>query len=557
MEQIWLKNYPSGVPALLAHDDERSIVDVLENSWKQFRDRPAYTCMGRTLSFGDIDDLSGRFAIFLRQGLGLQPGDRIALQMPNILQYPVALFGALRAGLVVVNTNPLYTPREMAHQFRDSGAKALVVLANFAHHVEAIRAETNLQHVIVTEMGDLLGFLKGAMVNFVVRRVKKMVPAYSLPGAIRFNEALAAGAGGTLPTVSIKPADTAFLQYTGGTTGVSKGAVLSHANIVANAAQISAWMAPKLVVGEETVVTPLPLYHIFSLSVNCLTFAQYGAHNILIPNPRDLPGFIKELKKYRFTVMTGVNTLFNGLLNQPDFTQVDFKPLKFVVGGATAVQRAVAERWKAVTGVPIIEGYGLTESSPVVTCNPVSGNEQIGTIGMPMPSTDIKLVDENGNEVPVGESGELCVRGPQVMQGYYNRPEETAKVLKDGWLFTGDVAAATPDGYFRIVDRKKDMILVSGFNVYPNEVEDVIATHPKVLEVAVIGVPHENSGEAVKAFVVKRDASLTEGEVIAHCREQLTAYKVPRHVEFRAELPKSNVGKILRRELREPTPAGA
>ncbi|MEB3197764.1 MAG: AMP-binding protein [Candidatus Sericytochromatia bacterium] len=552
MHPVWLSHYPAGVSPSIDPALHHSILDLLDASARDYRDQPAYTCMGKTLTFGEVDRLARQFAAFLRGELGLQPGDRIALQMPNTLQYPVALYGALRAGLVVVNTNPLYTVREMAHQFNDSGAKALVVMANFCQNVQEVLPETGLQHVIVTEMGDLLGFPKGPIVNFVVRHVKKLVPAYTLPRAISFKEALSRGAGRPLPESRLGREDIAFLQYTGGTTGVSKGAVLTHGNILANVAQIAAWMSPRLDPGREVVVTPLPLYHIFSLTVNCLAFSTFGGHNILIPNPRDMAGFLAEMKRYPFTVMTGVNTLFNGIMNHADFDAATFRHLKFAVGGAMAVQRSVAERWKSMTGCPIVEGYGLTESSPVVTCNPVGGGEQIGTIGQPVPNTEIKLVDDDGNEVAEGESGELCVRGPQVMQGYHNRPDETAKVIRDGWLHTGDVAVMQPDGFFRIVDRKKDMILVSGFNVYPNEVEDVIASHPKVLEVAVIGVPHEASGEAVKAFVVKRDGSLTAEDVIAHCRDGLTGYKVPRTVEFRDSLPKTNVGKILRRELREP-----
>ncbi len=552
MEKIWLQHYPKGVPATVDTGRYQSILDVITQGCARFGDKPAYTCMGKTLHFCDIDRLSNQFAAFLREDLKLEKGDRIALQMPNILQYPIALFGALRAGLVVVNTNPLYTPREMAHQFKDSGAKAIVIVANFANNLEEVLGDTDIKHVIVTELGDMHPFPKGLIMNLVVKHVRKMVPAFNLPKAIGFKDALARGARLTAPTVTLGHDDIAFLQYTGGTTGVSKGAVLTHGNILANVEQISTWMAPRLKEGEEVIITPLPLYHIFSLTVNCLTFCRYGGHNILITNPRDIPAFVKELSQTRFTVMSGVNTLFNGLLNNEEFRKLNFKDLKIVVGGAMAVQRAVAERWKQVTGTTLVEGYGLTEASPVVSCNPVDGTEQIGTIGMPVPNTEIKLVDEDDNEVPMGEPGELCARGPQVMQGYYNRPDETAKVIKDGWLYTGDVAVLAPDGFFRIVDRKKDMILVSGFNVYPNEVEDVIATNPKVLEVAVIGVPNENSGEAVKAFVVKKDQSLTEEEVIAHCREGLTGYKIPRSVEFRTELPKTNVGKILRRALREP-----
>jgi long-chain acyl-CoA synthetase len=550
MTHPWLKSYPAGMPAEIPAELPGSIVEVFETSCKRYADKPGFYCMGKWLTYGELDRLSAQFASFLQHQCRLQKGDRIAIQMPNVLQYPVALFGALRAGLVVVNTNPLYTEREMQHQFKDSGAKAIVIVANFASKLESILPETGIQHVIVTELGDMLG-LKGHVVNFAVKHVKKMVPPYRLSGHIRFIDALAAGVGKAPTPVPLTSDDTAFLQYTGGTTGVSKGAVLTHGNVVANMEQMRPWMSGKLKEGEELVITPLPLYHIFALTVNCLLFLRMGGRNVLITNPRDMPAFVKELKAHRFTVLTGVNTLFNGLLNNEEFRGLDFSSLKVTVGGAMAVQKAVAERWHQVTGGVLIEGYGLTEASPVVSCNPITGGEQIGTIGLPLPSTEIRLVDEDGRDVPMGEVGELCVRGPQVMTGYYNRPDETAKVLIDGWLYTGDMAVLQPDGYFRIVDRKKDMILVSGFNVYPNEVEDVIAMHPKVLEVAVIGVPDEKAGEAVKAYVVKKDASLTPEEVIAFCREQLTGYKVPRAIEFRDELPKTNVGKILRRALRE------
>ncbi|MFP5501667.1 MAG: AMP-binding protein [Candidatus Sericytochromatia bacterium] len=555
MEKTWLQHYPPGATPEIDADRYGSIVEVIENGFKRFGDRPSFHNMGRDLSYAELDRLSGQFASYLQHKLGLKKGDRIAIQMPNLLQYPVVMFGALRAGLVVVNTNPLYTPREMQHQFKDSGAKAVVILANFAHHLEKILPETEIRHVIITGVGDMLGFPRGPLINLAAKYVKKMVPPYRLRGAVSFHDALEQGGAKPFEPVALDRNDLAFLQYTGGTTGVSKGAMLTHRNILANLEQISAWMKAKLVEGEEVIVTPLPLYHIFSLTVNCLVFMDYGGHNILITNPRDIPGFIKELKKHPFTVLTGVNTLFNGLLNHPEFKEVDFSKLKATVAGAMAVQKAVAERWQATTGSPLIEGYGLTEASPVVTCNPITGGERIGTIGMPVPSTEIKLVDEDGHEVGCEEPGELCARGPQVMAGYWQRPDESEKVLKDGWLHTGDMAVCDPDGYFRIVDRKKDMILVSGFNVYPNEVEDVIAQLPKVLEVAVIGVPSEKSGESVKAFVVKKDPSLTEAEVIAHCRESLTGYKVPHQVEFRDELPKTNVGKILRRALKEETKA--
>jgi long-chain acyl-CoA synthetase len=554
MDQPWLKSYPAGVPAEIPAELPSSVVEIFEASCKKYGDAPAFFNKvggkyGKWMTYRELDQLSAQFASFLQHQCGLKPGDRIALQMPNILQYPVAMFGALRAGLVVVNTNPLYTEREMQHQFKDSGAKAIVILNLFASKLEAILKDTDIQHVIVAQPGDMLG-MKGHLVNLVAKHVKKMVPPYRLSGHIRFTDALAAGLKPMNP-VAISLDDTAFLQYTGGTTGVSKGAVLTHRNIVSNVEQMRPWFGGKLHESQELVFTPLPLYHIFALTVNCLLFMRMGGRNVLITNPRDIPGFVQELKEHPFTVLTGVNTLFNGLLNNAEFRTMDFSRLKVTVGGAMAIQKAVAEKWKDVTGGVLVEGYGLTEASPVVSCNPITGGERIGTIGMPLPSTEIRLLDEDGREVAEGEVGELCVRGPQVMQGYFNRPDETAKVLIDGWLHTGDMAVMDPDGYFRIVDRKKDMILVSGFNVYPNEVEDVIATHPKVLEVAVIGVPDAQCGEAVKAYVVKKDPSLTEAEVIALCREQLTGYKVPRAIEFRDELPKTNVGKILRRALRE------
>jgi long-chain acyl-CoA synthetase len=555
MEKIWLKSYPAGVPADIDADRYRSINAVFEESCQRFGAKPGFVHMGRQLTFAELDRYTAQFASYLQHVCGLKKGDRIALQMPNSLQYPIAMFGALRAGLIIVNTNPLYTPREMEHQFKDSGAQAIVITANFAHNLEQVIAQTGIKHVIVTELGDMLPFPKGWIVNAAVKYIKKMVPAYNLPGAVTFKQALAKGAAKPMQPVEVNSDDIAFLQYTGGTTGVSKGAILTHRNVCANMEQNYAWMGTALKEGEEVVITPLPLYHVFSLTVNCLTFMRYGGVNVLITNPRDIPAFIKELQAVPFTVLTGVNTLFNSLMNHPDFAKLDFHRLKATVGGAMAVQRAVSDRWKQMTGKPLIEGYGLTEASPVVSCNPISGGEQIGTIGVPFPSTEIKIVDDDGNELPIGEPGELCVKGPQVMQGYWNRQDETDKVLIDGWLHTGDVAQAEPDGYFRIVDRKKDMILVSGFNVYPNEVEDVLAKHPKVLEVAVIGVPNEHSGETIKAFIVKRDASLTVEELKEFAKTELTGYKVPKHYEFRDDLPKTNVGKILRRALREPAKA--
>lgn len=549
--KVWLKNYPKGVPAEIDMSKYGNIMNVFDDSVRANKNAPAFTNMGCTLTFQDLDQKVGQFASFLQHELKLKKGDRIAIQMPNLLQFPVALFGALRAGLVVVNTNPLYTAKEMRHQFKDSGAKAIVILANFASLLQEVIKDTDIQSVVVTEIGDMLPFPKSLLVNTVVKHVKKMVPAYNLPQAYSFKKALEIGSARPYNEVSVKIDDIAFLQYTGGTTGVSKGAVLTHKNIIANMTQIRVWISPLLKSGEETIITALPLYHIFSLTVNCLAFMTFGGHNILITNPRDIPAFIKTLRTTPFTVMTGVNTLYNALMNHPDFSKIDFKNVKLCVAGAMALQKAVADKWKKMSGTSIFEGYGLTETSPGACMNPIiPGMEMVGTIGVPLPSTLVKLTDDNGKEVAQGQEGELCVKGPQVMQGYYNRPDETAKVMDGDWLKTGDVAVMLENGFFKIVDRKKDMILVSGFNVYPNEVEDAIASHPGVLEVAAIGVSDVHSGEVVKAFVVKRDPALTEAEVIAHARKSLTNYKVPKLVEFRTELPKTNVGKILRRALR-------
>lgn len=549
--KVWLKNYPEGVPAEIDMSKYSHIMNVFDDSVRANKSAPAFSNMGSTLTFQDLDQKVGQFASFLQNELKLKKGDRIAIQMPNLLQFPIALFGALRAGLVVVNTNPLYTAKEMRHQFKDSGAKAIVILANFASLLQEVIKDTDIQSVVVTEIGDMLPFPKSLLVNTVVKRVKKMVPAYSLPQAYSFKKALEIGSARPYSEVTVKIDDIAFLQYTGGTTGVSKGAVLTHKNIIANMTQIVVWIRPLLKPGQETIITALPLYHIFSLTVNCLAFMTFGGHNILITNPRDIPAFIKTLRTTPFTVMTGVNTLYNALMNHADFSKIDFKNVKLCVAGAMALQKAVAEKWKKLTGTSIFEGYGLTETSPGACMNPIiPGMEMIGTIGVPLPSTVVKLIDDNGKEVAQGQEGELCVKGPQVMQGYYNRPDETAKVMDGEWLKTGDVAVMLENGFFKIVDRKKDMILVSGFNVYPNEVEDAIASHAGVLEVAAIGVPDVHSGEVVKAFVVKRDPALTEAEVIAHARKSLTNYKVPKLVEFRTELPKTNVGKILRRALR-------
>ncbi|HLF30526.1 MAG TPA: AMP-binding protein [Xanthomonadales bacterium] len=528
-----------------------SISDIFEDSCKRFRDRTAYVNLGTKISYAELDAATRKFAAWL-QHQGLNRGDRIALMMPNILQYPVALFGALRAGLVVVNTNPMYTARELKHQLIDSGARAIVVVENFACVLQEVRADVPLDLIITTQIGDLLNFPRNLLVNFTLMHVRKAVPAWRLPGAVTFKQVLKAGAGLTMRPVSIDLADLAFLQYTGGTTGISKGAMLTHGNLVANMLQSKAWLEPMgMGQGIEIIVTALPLYHIFALTANCLVFMALGGVNLLITNPRDMAGFIAELARFPFTMITGVNTLFNSMLNTPGFAQLDFSSLKGALGGGMAVQRAVAERWSQVTGTTLVEAYGLTETSPAACMNPIDLAEYNGCIGLPISSTECGIMDDEGKLRPAGETGELVVRGPQVMKGYWQRPEETAKVMTpDGWLRTGDIAVMNSQGYFKIVDRKKDMILVSGFNVYPNEVEDVIASHPKVLEVAAIGVPDEKSGEAVMVCIVARDPTLTEEEVRTFAAGQLTAYKRPRHIEFRAELPKTNVGKILRRELR-------
>ncbi|MDF0493583.1 long-chain fatty acid--CoA ligase [Bradyrhizobium yuanmingense] len=560
MERIWLKQYPPGVPADIEPTQYASLVDLLEESFTKFADRKAFICMDKSISYRDLDQMSVALAAYL-QGRGLQRGARIAIMMPNVLQYPVATAAVLRAGFAVVNVNPLYTPRELEHQLKDSGAEAIIVLENFAHTVEQVIARTHVKHVIVASMGDLLGF-KGVIVNLVVRRVKKMVPAWSLPGSVSFNDALSAGRGMTFNKPKLSQGDVAFLQYTGGTTGVSKGATLLHRNIVANVLQNDAWLQPALAspphVEQLMIVCALPLYHIFALTACYLLAVRAGGCNLLIPNPRDIPGFIKELAKYQVNTFPAVNTLYNALMNHPDFKKLDFSKLKISNGGGMAVQRPVAEQWKNITGCSIAEGYGLSETSPVLTCNPPTATEFAGSIGIPVPSTYISIRDDEGNEVPLGQAGEICAKGPQVMSGYWNRPEETAKVMTaDGYFRTGDIGVMDERGYIKIVDRKKDMILVSGFNVYPNEVEEVIASHPGVLECAVIGIPDSKSGEAVKAFVVKKDPNLTADAVIKFCHDQLTGYKVPKHVEFRNDLPKTNVGKILRRQLRDEKKAEA
>lgn len=552
IERPWLSSYPQGVPAEINVDEFPSIVSVLDNAIAKYRDRPAFSNMGKVLTYGDIDRLSQQFASYLLNVLKLKKGDRVALMMPNVLQYPIAIFGTLRAGLTVVNTNPLYTPRELKHQLDDSGASVLVVLENVAHTAAEVVAGTQVKQVIVTSVGEMLGFPKGKVVDFVVKYVKKLVPDYDIPGAVDFRHALNEGAKHALPSVTLRNTDIAFLQYTGGTTGVAKGAMLTHRNLVANMQQASAWIGTNAKPGQEIIITALPLYHIFALTANGLVFMKFGGLNHLITNPRDMPGFVKELKSVRFTAITGVNTLFNGLLNTPGFETVDFSSLHLTLGGGMAVQRAVAERWKKVTGCTLVEAYGLTETSPAACMNPLTLKAFNGAIGLPISSTDACVKDDEGRTLAHGEVGELCLKGPQVMDGYWQRPEETAKVLDaEGWLHTGDMAKMDPSGFFYIVDRKKDMILVSGFNVYPNEIEDVIATMPGVLEVAAVGVPDEKSGEAVKVVVVRKDPSLTAEQVKAFCKDNLTGYKHPKIVEFRTELPKTNVGKILRRELRD------
>jgi long-chain acyl-CoA synthetase len=560
MERIWLKQYPAGVPADIDVTHYASLVELLEESFAKFADRKAFICMDKSISYRDLDEMSRALGAYL-QGKGLKQGARVALMMPNVLQYPIATAAVLRAGYAVVNVNPLYTPRELEHQLKDSGAEAIIVLENFATTVQKVIASTAVKHVIIGSMGDLLG-LKGMIVNLVVRRVKKMVPAYSLPGAVLFNDAVTSGRGMKFNKPKISPDDVAFLQYTGGTTGVSKGATLLHRNILANVLQNDAWLQPALVqpphVEQLFVVCALPLYHIFALTACYLLAMRAGGVNLLIPNPRDMGGFIKELMKYQVNSFPAVNTLYNGLLHHPEFGKIDFSKLKISNGGGMAVQRPVAEQWKKLTGCSIAEGYGLSETSPTLTCNTADSAEFNGSIGIPVPSTYISIRDDAGNEVPLGEPGEICAKGPQVMAGYWNRPDETAKVMtSDGYFRTGDIGVMTADGYTKIVDRKKDMILVSGFNVYPNEIEEVIASHPGVLECAVIGVADSRSGEAVKAFIVKKDPSVTAEDIIKYCGTQLTNYKVPKQIEFRTDLPKTNVGKILRRELRDEKKAAA
>ena len=551
MEKIWLNSYEPGVRAEVDVRAYSSIVDLFHNSVQKFGSRPGYTNMGVSQTYAETGAYVDQFASYLQNVLKLPRGERVAVMMPNLLQYPVAVFGILQAGCVVVNVNPLYTPRELEHQLKDAGVSTIVVLENFANTLELVLPRTPVKNVVVASVGDMLGLIKGTLVNFVLRKVKKMVPEYRITHAVRFKDALAQGRQQPFNAVPLTLEDLAFLQYTGGTTGVAKGAELTHGNIVANMQQAGEWIKAKLVDGEETVVTALPLYHIFSLTVNLMIFTKAGAKNILITNPRDIPAFVKELKNNQITVLTGVNTLFNALVHNPDFAGIDFSTWKISLGGGMAVQKAVAQEWKRITGTPLIEAYGLTETSPGVCVNPLNISEYTGSIGLPIPNTDVQIRDGEGREVPVGEAGELWVKGPQVMRGYWQRPDETAKVMDaQGYLATGDVAIMNAQGYVKLVDRKKDMIVVSGFNVYPNEVEDVVAEMPGVLEVACVGVSSEKSGEAIKLFVVKKDPALSKEDIIAFCRQNLTAYKVPKDIEFRQELPKSNVGKILRKELR-------
>ena len=552
MEKLWLNSYEQGVNAKIDITQYSSISDVFRQSVEKFAHQPAFQNMGKTLTYAEVGKLAENFASYLQNVLKLPRGERVAIMLPNLLQYPIALFGILQAGLVAVNTNPLYTPRELEHQLKDSGATTIIVLENFANTLELVLPRTQIKHVIVASVGEMFGFFKGTLMNFVLRKIKKMVPEYRISGAIPFQTTLKEGAAHTFRPVTLTREDTALLQYTGGTTGVAKGAILSHGNICANMLQAKEWIKNQLREGKETVIAALPLYHIFALTVNLMIFTNAGSKIILITNPRDMKGFIGELKKERISVFIGVNTLFNGMVNQPDFATVDFSNLRLTLGGGMATQKAVAEKWKKITGTPIVEAYGLTEASPGVCCNPLNIEAYSGGIGLPVPSTEVELRDADGKEVGIGQPGELWVRGPQVMKGYWNRPEETAKTIDArGFLETGDIAVMDEKGWLKLVDRKKDLIVVSGFNVYPNEIEEVVSHNDKVMEVACIGVPNEKTGEALKVFVVKKDPSLTKEELIEFCRTELTAYKVPKDIEFRDELPKSNVGKILRRELRE------
>ncbi len=550
MNKPWLANYPSGVPANINPDQYATMNEFFDYCFKKYRKQTAFSCMGKEITYDEVDKKSRNFAGYLHYR-GLTPGDRMAIMMPNLLQYPIALIGAIRAGIIVVNTNPLYTEREMLHQFKDSGVKAILIVENFASKLENILPDTQIETIMLTSIGEMLGFFKGAFVNFAVRRIKKMVPDFNLPNTVYFKEAIEEGKGREIKSFNNHPDEVIFHQYTGGTTGVAKGAMLTNKNMVANMLQISAILTPKLSDQAEVVLCPLPLYHIFALTVNCFAMMYVGAHSVLVTNPRDLSSLIKEFKRNPISLTTGVNTLFNALTQNEKFKDVDFSSLSISVGGGTAVQKAVAERWEKITGCPLIEGYGMTESAPVASVNPVDGSGRIGTIGLPVPSTDMRIVDESGAPLPVNEIGEIQIKGPQVMKGYHNRPEATAEVLKDGWLSSGDMGKMYEDGYFEIVDRKKDMINVSGFNVYPNEVEDILSMNDKILECACIGIPDDHSGEIVKAFIVKKDSSLTKEEVVAFAKKQLTGYKVPHAIEFVDDLPKSTVGKILRRELKE------
>lgn len=551
MKKVWLKEYDNGVPENINSDEYSSIADILDQTFEKYADLPSYSNFGTTLTYRELEVASLKFASYLQNTLGLKKGTRVALMMPNILQYPICLFGILQAGMVAVNVNPLYTARELEHQLIDSGAEAIVIFANSANVLEKVIDKTPVKHTIITEIGDFLNFPKNLLINFVLKRVKKVVPKYKIKNALTLKSVVANGNYRSFKKPMIGHDDIAFLQYTGGTTGVSKGAILTHKNIVSNLLQARAWISGSLKEGQEIIITPLPLYHIFSLTANCLTFSSIGATNVLITNPRDMKAFIKEMKKWKFTAFTGVNTLFNGLLETPGFSEIDFSALRLSLGGGMAVQKSVADKWKQVTGAPLIEAYGLTETSPAACMNPLSLKEFNGTVGLPISSTIVSIKDDAGVDLNFGERGEICIKGPQVMKGYWQRPEETAKVMtEDGYFRTGDIGIMSENGYVKIVDRKKDMILVSGFNVYPNEIEDVVSSHPSVFECAAIGVPDEKSGEAVKVFVVKKDEKLTEEDLKKFCREHLTGYKAPKYFEFRAELPKSNVGKILRKDLR-------
>lgn len=552
MEKIWLKSYESGVSAEVDTKRFDSIVDLFLKSVAHYKQKPAFTNMGKSYTYQEIDTLSTQLASFFQNELKLPKGERVAIMMPNVLQYPISVFGILRAGLVVVNVNPMYTMRELQGQLKNSGATTIIVLENFAHTVESVLAKTDVKNVIVASVGDLLGFFKGNFINFALRTVKKKVPAFHIEGSVTFNQALKLGKQKKFEPIPLTHDDLAFLQYTGGTTGVAKGAMLTHGNIVSNMMQVSEWIKSSMHPGDEVIVTALPLYHIFSLTANLMTFIDLGAENILITNPRDMTGMIKELKKHKITAITGVNTLFNALINHPDFASIDFSTWRVTLGGGMAVQKTVADKWKEVTGMPLCEAYGLTETSPAACINPLKMSEYNGMIGLPVPSTDVQIRDDQGNEVPVGVSGELCIKGPQVMKGYWNCPEETASTLgADGFLATGDIAVMNEEGFLKLVDRKKDTIVVSGFNVYPNEIEEVVASHPDILEVACLGIPDEKTGEAIKIFVVAKDKSLTKEQIVAHCRENLTGYKIPRSIVFLDELPKSSVGKILRKDLKD------